>query len=252
MSVVTSAAASEVTDVRRGNPADSIATRRATAPTRWHVWLSWVGHTMTGVVLGAALVTTVLAHGGVALTPLAGVGGFVLVGVAQWLVLRRYRPAIRWYSWIAATIVGQVGAAVAGLLVLMTPALLALLRAVSSPFGASAVPFATTVVIGALAGGIGGFATWLALRRHFAGSGVWILAAALAGAVGALLPTMTNVPALLEVPLAPIVARIATGFVTACATGLVLAWLVRPADTGGAHAVTSRDEEPASMGLDRS
>src|SRR5688500_5743099 len=143
---------------------------------------------MVGAVLGAVTVSATQAgRGGFALTLLAGVGGALTVGGAQGLVLRRYCPVLSMPSWLAATIVGHIAAAIAAL-VMLIPGLLRALRAVGSFAGPSGVAFVTTATIGAAAGAVSGCAAWLVLRGHFPRAGVWVLAAAVAGAITALAP----------------------------------------------------------------
>ena len=89
--------------------------------------------------------------------------GGALSGVAQWLLLRRRLPRAGW--WIAASALGWVGAAVAGVWVALTTQLL-------PPDG---VVVATLLGGGCAFGAIRGAALWLVLRRHVSGPGWWVL-----------------------------------------------------------------------------
>jgi uncharacterized membrane protein YhdT len=89
---------------------------RHAEPTRWGFWLRWLP-TFIGFIAGGALATAV--SGRLDSLPAAVTGGAlagVVIGTAQWLVLRRLLPGAAW--WIAATAVGQaVGLAVGAPLV---------------------------------------------------------------------------------------------------------------------------------------
>jgi len=225
--MTTGLAAAGADDVRHARSPRPAAVRDGIPRTDWRVWRAWVGATMVGAVLAAVLTSAVSAgRAGFALTLLAGVGGALTVGATQGLVLRRYCPALSMPGWLAATIGGHVAAAIAALVILI-PGLLRALRVVGSFAGPAGVAFVTTAAIGAVAGAVSGCAAWLVLRRHFPRAGVWILAAAVAGAIAALAPIPRIGGTIIGIPLAPIVARVGTALFTASITGIALAWLVR-------------------------
>ena len=195
---------------------------------------------MTGVVVAALLATpTILGRGGLGMSSLAALAGISAVAAAQSRVLRRYRPALPTWGWIAAAIAGYVAAALAGILTLTVPALLGIVRTVAGPLGTSALPVVTTLVTGALLGAAMGFPPWVVLRRHFARAGVWILATAVASVPSALVPPFGAPATLLGLPLAILGARVAQGLLTAAATGAALVWLLRRGAAGRARLVPS-------------
>lgn len=110
----------------------------------WAVWLQWVLVTTVGWMLGLALGGEI------------GVG--VFVGLAQWVVLRRYFLQAWW--WILASGAGWLaGWAIITSGLLVTPG--------GGPF--------TAIVSGAVFGLTMGIAQWLILRTRTKFAGLWIL-----------------------------------------------------------------------------
>lgn len=103
--------------------------------------------------------------------------GFV-VGVAQWLVLRRYLPYAGW--WILASALGWfLGTLVSITTEGITVPVIELLESVIRLRGV----FWLNVVDGTLYGTVLGAAQWLVLRRHTQRAGWWVLASSIGGAV---------------------------------------------------------------------
>ncbi|MEP7343062.1 MAG: hypothetical protein ABI977_35370 [Acidobacteriota bacterium] len=164
----------------------------------WNLWLYWVMANGVGEVLGlgvvaAAGVTLALAPGQrrdafsilalAVVMILAGAFEGVAVGVAQWLVLRRRLPALRWQTWVQASAAGAFAAWVLG----MIPGTLMKLYAdpaAPPPKVNHALMYGMAALMGAVLGPILGVPQWLALRRHVARSGWWVWANAAAWAVG--------------------------------------------------------------------
>lgn len=132
--------------------------------------------------LGAAL----LAAAGVALAG-AVVEGLV-VGWAQFSVLRRAIPGFGWQPWVIAT---SLGALVAWLIGMM-PSTFFQAMAAGTEVAADAAPFdpplvlqlGLAVVMGAVLGPFLGVPQWLVLRRHLPRAGRWVLANSVAWAAG--------------------------------------------------------------------
>lgn len=107
-----------------------------------------------------------------------------IVGVAQWLVLRRLLPSLRAKSWIAATVTGAVVAWMLGRI----PSALADWESVSGGVGQPAPSLSMIVGLSAAAGAalglILGVAQWFVLREHVRHANLWIAANALAWAAG--------------------------------------------------------------------
>jgi hypothetical protein len=111
----------------------------------------------------------------------------LLVGSAQARVLRATLHGFPTADWIKAT---MLGAGVAWLLG-MVPSTLAALAA-AAPSGSSAptseppalVQYGLALLLGAVTGPVLGLGQWLMLRRYVARAGRWILANALAWALG--------------------------------------------------------------------
>ena len=125
--------------------------------------IQWVVANIAGWLIGFALcealqsfVSTVLVDGLV-------IGS--AVGIAQWLVLRRYVSPVGW--WVALSIVGYgVGKAMAE----------------------ATLPGTTTLpgyaLTGAIVGVVVGLAQWVVLRRSLSSAGWWVPATSLAWVVG--------------------------------------------------------------------
>jgi len=152
-----------------------------------------VGLGITALVGAAVVLSVVEGSGGLAtlgaavLAVLAGtlVEG-TAVGTAQWLVLRRPLPRMRWRSWAAATGTGALLAWTLG----MIPSTVLSLGAGSGGGGTArtepseALVYALAFLMGLALGPVLGFAQWLALRRYVRGAWLWMPANALAWALG--------------------------------------------------------------------
>lgn len=159
------------------------------------LWIRWVLANGVGELVGLGAVFVVgfflfVGHGeprgaaalaglAVLVVGLATFEGFV-VGLAQWLVLRRPVPALTARSWIVATVVGAVVAWLLG----MIPSTLG--PAMHGPSAAPPVEpppllvFTMAAAMGAVLGVVLAGAQWVVLRRHFEGARIWLLANALA------------------------------------------------------------------------
>jgi hypothetical protein len=164
------------------------------------LWSRWVAANAVGEGLGlgaTALVALALfpALGGdngilpalavaaVAIAAGTAIEGLI-VGTAQWLVLRQPLPGITWPTWAGAT---AAGAGVAWTLGMLPSTLLSINQdagqAPASEPGA-VMAYALAFGMGLVLGPVLGFAQWLVLRRHVASAGLWMPANALAWAFG--------------------------------------------------------------------
>lgn len=164
----------------------------------WNLWLCWVMANGVGEVLGLGVVAvagvslaltigqardafSILAFAVVMI--LAGAFEGAVVGGAQWLVLRRRLPALRWQTWVQVSTAGAFAAWVLG----MVPSTLIKLHAdpaAPPPKVNHALMYGMAALMGAVLGPILGVPQWLALRRHVAQAGWWVWANAVAWAVG--------------------------------------------------------------------
>jgi hypothetical protein len=145
------------------------------AQVGWGFWLWWVLASTVGFAVGSAVTRFVglvgYFAGGETVVGAFAVGGAVggaLIGIAQWLVLRKRVSRSGW--WVLASIVGfAVGFAVA-------------IAMLDSMDGAA---------VGAVVGASIGIAQWLVLRLQFSRAGWWVLASIVGFAMGfAVLETM--------------------------------------------------------------
>jgi hypothetical protein len=107
-----------------------------------------------------------------------------LVGLAQWLVLRRALDRLRASLWIGAT---AAGACVAWTLGMVPSTIMALQEGAGEappPDLGTATMIGLAFLMGLAVGPVLGFFQWLALRRHVRRAGIWIPANAVAWAFG--------------------------------------------------------------------
>jgi hypothetical protein len=176
---------------------------------------------------GAAL----LAAAGVAVAGAAVEG--VVVGFAQWSVLRRALPQLQWRPWVRAT---AVGALVAWLLGMMPSTFFQAMAATAETTSVAPafdppliLQLVMAAVMGFALGPILGIPQWLVLRAHLPRVGRWVLANAVAWTAG--MPMIFLATGLIgtEWTAAQIGATVAVGCLAA---GLVVGavhglWLVR-------------------------
>ena len=177
------------------------------------LWLGWTLATAGGMLLGflpTILLVDVLSLGlaQIAVPVLAGTA----IGFAQWLVLRRYVTAsTRWdwtdgISWAAGYILGL-------LLIQLLP---------SAVFAAFIGYFVFGVIVALV--------QWPVLRREIPQVLTWLVASALAWAVGywvsrAVLSLFTN--PMIEPVVGTTVIAVTSGLVAGAITGVALIWIVR-------------------------
>lgn len=177
------------------------------------LWLGWTLATAGGMLLGflpTILLVDVLSLGlaQIAVPVLAG----TVIGFAQWLVLRRYVTAsTRWdwtdgISWAAGYILGL-------LLIQLLP---------SAVFAAFIGYFLFGVIVALV--------QWPVLRREIPQVLTWLVASALAWAIGywvsrAVLSLFTN--PMIEPVVGTTVIAVTSGLVAGAITGVALIWIVR-------------------------
>ena len=163
----------------------------------WNVWYHWVlaNAVGEGVGLGMTLVIGVIVFSGaeqtvgpVAVAGLAILAGTLIegmiVGTAQWLVLRRPLQGMRWRSWALATALGACVAWTLG----MIPSTF-FLTGVQSGTAAPAqmndlLRYGLAAFMGFVLGSVLGVPQWLVLRCYVRKAGWWVLANAIAWALG--------------------------------------------------------------------
>jgi hypothetical protein len=172
------------------------------------LWLAWTLATLVGYTLGILAVlnwVVILTYADRPAWLIGLAGGAVLggvMGIAQWLVLRRHLPINAW--WVLASIVG--GALGLALGMPLAEAL-ALPAVETTARGAATVAIPWPVVLqagvtGAVVGFVLGGAQWLLLRHDLASTSWWIVVSGLGWMVGvgvgaALLPIVGLLGALL-------------------------------------------------------
>jgi hypothetical protein len=168
--------------------------------TDWAFWRQWVAANAIAELVGlggAALIgVLVFARFEAALTPLLAalimiVGGTflegVMVGVAQWLVLRQAISRMPWKSWIAATAVGAFVAWTLGMIPSTIMSMAETESAAASPEISEWIIFSLAALMGLVLGPILALPQWWVLRRYVERASWWIPANALAWMVGMVL-----------------------------------------------------------------
>jgi hypothetical protein len=219
---------------------------RTWGPAR-RMWARWVGANTIGEAVGLGVTAGVAAAlaglddtGRVLLVAvvvatliIAGAFEGVVVGYAQWRVLRAALPTLPWRSWIGATVLGALVAWTLGL-VPSTVMSVGGQGGGEPPFD-DAVQYLLAAVMGLVLGPVLGVPQWRVLRRFLSGAGWWVPANALAWAAG--MPVIFAVAG--AVPATAGVATIAGAVLVACAGagavvgavhGVVLVRLLRDAD----------------------
>lgn len=211
----------------------------------WKLWVQWllanaVGETVglggTLLISGLLLMNAQQTIGVVPAAALAVLAGTciegIVVGTAQWLVLRRPLTRIRWRVWALATAIGAFVAWTLG----MIPSTFLFTSADTG--GAASAPmsdlmvYALAAVMGLVLGPILGVPQWLVLRRHLPKAGWWVLANALAWMVGMVIVFVgTNfIPPAgisISVALMLLLFLFAAGAAVGAVHGFVLLWLLR-------------------------
>jgi hypothetical protein len=181
------------------------------------------------VALASAVASQFETVSTVALLHVVGALQGAALGVAQWLVLRRYVKHVGW--WIGATALGAIAAWLIGLQVSV---ILILIFFNGSMFIKTSAALLTAVfLLGAWVGTVLGVAQWLVLRTHVRNGALWIVVNALAWGIGLLVALMgaTLVKPggfTLDTALVGIATGATTGVVVGATTGAVLVRLLKP------------------------
>jgi hypothetical protein len=225
----------------------------------WRLWRWWVlantigevigigAATAIGVALARIIETTMGAFAGLAMAGvMIAVGTFegVVVGVAQWLVLRRPIPNMSRRAWLFATAIGAFVAWTLGMIPSTVMSMSSAPSASSPPFEemSGVVMWGLAAVMGLGLGPILGIPQWLVLRRYVQKAGWWIPANAGAWALGmpiifigaGLVPADGFSAAVVVIGLAT---GAAAGAVVGAVHGLALIWLLRTMDFHPSHLV---------------
>lgn len=154
-------------------------------------YLRWFNSWLLANVLGLGSVVSIgfigLSFTG---TYLGFLVGYLLVGLAQWLVLRPYLRSIRWWvattlGWFTAlTVMGYFNQTPVDTLISVQPASEVTMR----------LPAPGNILLNLFGGAIAGATQWLVLRTHARGAGWWVFASALGLGVGGLLNGALGTP----------------------------------------------------------
>jgi hypothetical protein len=196
------------------------------------LWLHWTSATALGELIGFGVPAFVgaiagsfeLAQGAMfVVLVLAGAIEGAILGLAQWLALRRYLPGVRRRDWVIATALAATVAWIIGMLP-STFESMATLAPVLLSVGA-------TVLGGVFLLSIGG-AQWFVLRHHVQQAGWWIVANAVAWPLGIAVPVVAlslapdGTPLVIMIALG-VVSGLLMGLVVGAVTGLALVLLLR-------------------------
>ena len=141
-------------------------------PLSWGFWLRWVLATTAGFALGFVPIASLGYAFPILFAPAYALMG-LMVGILQWLVLRRRVPAAS--KWILATIAGFVLGGAFGFIVILVASSVDLYSSLYEPLSS----FAFALVLLAPLGPVVGAAQWLVLRGKVLRSRWWVLASTL-------------------------------------------------------------------------
>jgi hypothetical protein len=202
----------------------------------WALWEWWLLATVVGGFLGIAIAATTSAVSRgfesvntVAPLYLIGALGGAALGLAQWLVLRRYIKHVG--GWIVATAIGSV---IAWLIGLQVGVMLILIFFNGALFVATSAALLNAIfLLGIWVGTVLGFCQWLVLRTHVRNGALWIAASALAWGLALLAAWMGAAlvqPGELgvETTLVGVATGATVGVVIGAITGVALVWLLKP------------------------
>lgn len=195
------------------------------------VWFHWVVYTMVGFALawGLSVLVGTYAPGGTFLGPIVGVAGMVLVGLAQWLVLRRYIRGMKWVGWIIATAVGQLLGGIAAAVVVLGPIIFGVLGELPDTIGITPTQFLIGFLSGLVLGLVIGFFQWVVLRRYILKTATiwWIVGTALAQGVAAGVAAIVRTDIGLGGLVTLLTSRLLFGAIVGAITGAVLLVILR-------------------------
>jgi len=203
----------------------------------WTLWEGWVVVMAIAELLGlgiviiaATMIPSLGAGNSVTVLHIVGLLEGMILGVAQWLVLHRYIKRIN--AWVMVTaiavmIVWLIGIKISALMVFSIT-----LDTTLTPEMQARTLLKGVALLGAWVGGMLGFAQWFVLKSHVHQAAMWIVANALAWALG-LVVAFTMVGRMqpdrfnLETALAGIATGLTTGTVVGAITGITLVWLLK-------------------------
>lgn len=203
------------------------------------LWKQWILSVTLGELVGFAVPS---AAGGmvaawgisgiakIALLSVAGIGEGAILGGSQWLVLRRYLPALKWQAWVLATALAAGIAWVIGMSLGTATSYLSGLNPVL--LGIVAMPLGVLLLLSL------GTAQWLVLRRYIPASSSWIAVNALAWSLGVAVPVIAlalvpdGAPPLLMVVVG-LISGVLMGAVVGAITGITLVRLLYNAGIAG-------------------
>jgi hypothetical protein len=213
----------------------------------WNLWLQWALANLVGEVLGlglaGAIAIAMVLTIGEPETPLvavmmagvmiaAGALEGVIVGFAQWLVLRRRLRRLSRREWVAATAIGALVAWAVGMAPSTLMALNQSARSSPPPEMSDSVKYALASVMGVALGTILGAPQWRVLRRYVSRASLWVWANAAAWAVG--MPVVfigagasPVGSSALRIALTIVVTIAAAGASVGAIHGVALLWLLR-------------------------
>jgi hypothetical protein len=201
----------------------------------WTLWEWWVLATVVGGLVGmgiAGIASVIAVNLGtvstITLLHLVGALEGAALGVAQWLVLRRYIKHVGW--WIMATAMGAIVAWLIGLKVVVILMLMFMDDGMTGT-----MPFAllkAVFLLGTWIGTVLGLAQWFVLRTHVRNGISWVFANALAWGLALLVILMGTTwmkpgEFTIETAFIYLVTGATTGVVVGSVTGIALVWLLK-------------------------
>lgn len=227
-------------------PLQSFVAQHDNNPWPWLFWRQWVAANALAETVGlgaSALLWIAFLFGveqryGILVSAVVVVLGSTLlegaaVGFAQWWVLRKALPRMRWQAWVAATAIGAFVAWTLGMIPSTALALSAETSAGPPPEVSDLLMYSLAALMGIVLGPVLGAPQWWILRRYLRDAWWWIPAQSAAWAVGmvviflgvGMIPVEGGVTAL--VALIVLGSLAVAGALVGAIHGTVLVWLLR-------------------------
>lgn len=218
---------------------------------RLKLWLQWIVANALGELLGLGTVGVM----GLLITSKLGesvsrestiffallmiiLGAFegAVIGLAQWLVLRRIVNRLSSRSWVLASLMGAVSAWILGMLPSTIISLSSQEKSSSPDFNEAQIML-LAVVMGMVLGIILALPQWMVLRKYTWRAGWWFGANSIAWAFGMPLVflvagTVTEGAAIFQIIVTMLLTIAAAGGIVGAIHGIVLMWVVRPKYSG--------------------
>ncbi|HEY9641587.1 MAG TPA: hypothetical protein V6C57_13950 [Coleofasciculaceae cyanobacterium] len=203
----------------------------------WSLWEEWVVAMAIAELVGIGMIAIarIAIHpvdrvGMIASLHIVGLLQGIVLGLAQWLVLRHYIQHVG--KWVLVTAIAALIAWLIGIQAIVIMAFSTSLNIDLTAGMRTTVLLREAFLLGAWVGGVMGFAQWLVLKAHIRRAVLWIMVNALAWALGLSVAfigarLIQSHPFNLKTALMGAITGLTMGAVVGAITGIALIWLVK-------------------------